>query len=77
MEPAYNKRLFSSGLRKCWHLARFYWLREQLSRNFGVSLQGCSVIELGCFDVKTLDYLPARPRHASMHQFRSSGAQFS
>jgi hypothetical protein len=63
MEPAYNKRLFSSGLRKRWHLACFFWLREQLSRDFGLSLQGRSVIELGCFDAKTLDYLPAKPRH--------------
>lgn len=63
MEPDYNQRLFSKGLRKRWHLARFYWLREQLSRDFGEKLADCSAIELGCFDAKTLDFLPARPRH--------------
>ena len=63
MEPAYNQRLFSKGLRKSWHLARFFWLREQLSRDFGERLADCSVIELGCFDAKTLDFLTARPRH--------------
>jgi hypothetical protein len=63
MEPEYNVRLFSKGLRRHWHLARFYWLRKQLIRDFGASLQDCSMIELGCFDAKTLDYMPAKPRH--------------
>jgi hypothetical protein len=62
MQPDYNQRLFSKGLRKRWHLARFRWLQEQLSRDFGPKFADCSVCELGCFDAKTLDFLHVRPR---------------
>jgi hypothetical protein len=61
MEPAYNQRLFRKGLRKRWHLARFLWLSHRLQQDFGADLAGMSVVELGCFDAKTLDFLPIRP----------------
>lgn len=54
----YNERLFSSGLRKMLHLARFRWLAQSIEE------QEChyqSVIELGCFDGKVIDFLPVRP----------------
>lgn len=49
----YNKRLFGSFFRKNFHLARFYWLQKKLK-----SLSFHSVLELGCFDARSLDYFP-------------------
>lgn len=57
-EATYNDRLFSSGFRKYLHEARFFWLRRRLEA------AGCParrIVELGCYDGKTLDYLPAPP----------------
>lgn len=57
-EYSYNERLFSSGIRKKLHTSRFYWVANSL-----ISLQ-CryeSVLELGCFDGKIMDYLPSKP----------------
>jgi SAM-dependent methyltransferase len=57
-DAGYNERLFSSGLRKRLHLARFRWLHGKLLE------LGCPcarVIELGCFDGKVLEFLPLRP----------------
>ena len=57
--PGYNQRLFEGrGWRARLHRARFIWLREALRQH---SCTPESVIELGCFDAKTLDYLPAPP----------------
>jgi hypothetical protein len=53
--PTYNDRLFKRGLRKYWHSARFYWL-QRVWEEFGPVSP--SVMELGCFDGKTLDFLP-------------------
>jgi hypothetical protein len=58
-EAGYNERLFSGGFRRRLHLARFLWLRRELER------LGCryeSVLELGCFDGKLLEFLPRPPR---------------
>lgn len=55
----YNERLFSSGFRRWLHFARFFWLRKKLSELNELFLQ--SVIELGCFDGKTIDFLPSKP----------------
>lgn len=54
----YNERLFSHGVRKKLHEARFYWLRQQLK---SLIPSPESVLELGCFDAKTLHYLPQKP----------------
>ncbi len=55
----YNERLFgASGLRRRYHEARFRWLALTLRR------LGCaprSVLELGCFDGKTIAWLPRIP----------------
>ncbi len=51
----YNSRLFSAGLYGSHHRARFRWLRRKLTA-FG--LARASVLELGCFDGKTVDWLP-------------------
>ena len=57
-EHGYNQRLFSGGLRSRLHLARFRWFAAELaSRNIPAG----SVLELGCFDGKLIDFLPAKP----------------
>jgi 2-polyprenyl-3-methyl-5-hydroxy-6-metoxy-1,4-benzoquinol methylase len=60
VDTGYNERLFSSGLRKRLHQARFIWIHKKLLE------LGCPrdrVIELGCFDGKVLDFLPGKPRY--------------
>jgi SAM-dependent methyltransferase len=54
----YNERLFSGGLRSSLHFARFHWLSRELKR---LKCPTRSLIELGCFDGKLLDFLPRRP----------------
>lgn len=51
----YDQRLFSGGLRKRIHEGRFHWLRSET-----VQLSG-SVIEIGCFNARSLDYLGFQP----------------
>jgi cyclopropane fatty-acyl-phospholipid synthase-like methyltransferase len=51
----YNQRLFGPGIRGFFHTARFRWLQEEI-RSQGIAR--ASVLELGCFDGKTIDYLP-------------------
>lgn len=55
----YNQRLFSGGLRGFFHRARFNWLSQNLREMGGPQ---DSVIELGCYDGKTIRYLPVKPR---------------
>jgi len=56
----YNERLFSGdALRRFYHLSRFRWLKERISQQAQAPLR---VVELGCFDARTLDYLPRRPQ---------------
>lgn len=57
MKP-YNERLFGKGFRGFLHTARFRWLRRSLQQ---LHITEATVIELGCFDGKTLDYLPFQP----------------
>ena len=57
-EYSYNERLFSSGIRKKLHTARFSWLANSLKN---LNFQYISVLELGCFDGKVIDYLPVKP----------------
>ncbi len=57
-EYGYNERLFSSGIRKKLHASRFYWLANCLTK---LNFQYIRVLELGCFDRKTIDYLPLKP----------------
>jgi hypothetical protein len=54
---SYNERLFSgSGLRSYFHLARFNWTRSVVA-SFG--LDPIRLIEIGCFDGRLIDYMPA------------------
>jgi SAM-dependent methyltransferase len=61
MNQAYNERLFGrNDLRSKLHFSRYYWLKEKI-------LKHCpdvkSVLELGCFDGKALNFLPFTPEY--------------
>lgn len=58
VDTGYNERLFSSGLRKRLHQARFFWIHRKL-RELGCPTD--RVIELGCFDGKVIDFFPSEP----------------
>ncbi len=51
----YDRRLFSGGLRKSVHESRFNWLNRATAGMAG------TVIELGCFNGRSLDYLSFSP----------------
>ena len=52
----YNTRLFNNkNIRGKLHLSRYYWLQKKVAN---YCPKPNTVIELGCFDGKTLDYLP-------------------
>lgn len=56
MKEGYNERLFGSNkLRSKLHFSRYYWLKKTI-------LKYCSdvksVLELGCFDGKAINFLP-------------------
>ena len=58
-EASYNERLFSGGFRGWLHSARFLWLRDTMN---AMRIHPQSVLELGCYDGKVLDYLPTKPK---------------
>jgi len=55
---SYNERLFKKGFRKSIHLARFKWLKKKCNE-YDVCCD--TVVELGCFDARSIDYLPKLP----------------
>jgi hypothetical protein len=57
--PGYNERLFTKGIRSQIHLARFAWLRKMVG-NISPD-QPLRIIELGCFDGRSIDWLPCEP----------------
>ena len=57
-DAGYNQRLFAGGLRKHLHTARFVWMRSVLER---LQPPPRTILELGCFDGKTLNFLPTVP----------------
>jgi SAM-dependent methyltransferase len=58
-KSGYNDRLFlSGGLRSYLHFARFKWLKAELIR---LKCSCSSVLELGCFDGRAIEWLPRRP----------------
>jgi hypothetical protein len=54
----YNERLFSGNWRSALHLSRFYWLVKQIQK---LNIQRAKIIELGCYDAKTIDFLVKVP----------------
>jgi len=57
---SYNDRLFGKGIRRKLHMGRYEWLLKQMDR---LNCTEGSMLELGCFDAKTLDFLPVRPTY--------------
>lgn len=55
----YNDRLFASGLRSSLHRARFHWITSKIKQ---LNCAQDSVLELGCFDGKLLQFLSTEPR---------------
>lgn len=55
---SYNERLFGGGIGSRLHYARFHWLHQSLDR---LNCRPSSVLELGCFDAKTIHFLPVLP----------------
>ncbi len=55
---SYNDRIFSKGVRSRLHYARFYWLREKTKKWWA---KPASILELGCFDAKTISFLDPKP----------------
>ncbi len=55
---SYNERLFSKGIRGWLHYARFHWATSALAESSSDS----SVVELGCFDGKVLEFMPFLPK---------------
>lgn len=53
---AYNSRLFSGGVRRWVHMARFNWLRR-----VSAAARCENVLELGCHDGMAIEYLAKRP----------------
>lgn len=58
VRKSYNERLFSGVVRKYAHEARFNWLNKKL-----LEYDVCYdlVIELGCFDGRSIQYFPEEP----------------
>jgi hypothetical protein len=54
----YNELFFSGkGLRSYYHFARYRWLRKRVEERTSGPLR---IVELGCFDAKSIDFLPPR-----------------
>lgn len=51
----YNERLFNGGIRTFFHEGRFRWLNAEMKK---LKLNSGSILELGCFDGKSINYLP-------------------
>ena len=60
MKPglSYNQRVFGAGIRGKVHGARFLWLRETVLRYLP---DFSSVVEVGCYDGRSIRYLPRCP----------------
>lgn len=57
---SYNERLFTKGFRSRWHLARFLWLQKVIK---DLKIEAKSVVELGCYDGKTIHFINPVPEY--------------
>lgn len=55
----YNQKLFSGGLRSKLHYLRFHWLKRQITE----AEDAYTLFELGCFDCRSLKFLPKPKRY--------------
>lgn len=58
-DRSYNERLFGPGFRGWVHKARFRWVAAQYGKRCATPP---TVIEIGCFDGKTIEYLSPQPQ---------------
>ena len=56
---SYNQTVFSGGLRSHLHKMRFKWLKQHLNEKENAY----SVFELGCFDCRSLHFIPKPSRY--------------
>ena len=62
MTKPYNERLLNERtFRGRLHLARYFWLEDELKR---LHLKNISVLELGCFDGKAINYIDHPVKYA-------------
>ncbi len=57
-KTSYNERLFNSWT-KIYHLKRFFWLKKKF---FNIDIKNKNILELGCFDAKSLIFLNSMPK---------------
>ena len=57
-KPGYNERLFRKGVRRWLHEARFLWLKQKTGE---LAIDTRNVLEIGCFDARSLDYFVRAP----------------
>lgn len=61
MDGTYNERLFNKKtIRGKLHYARYYWLQEKIEK-YCPDIK--TALELGCFDGKTIDFIPSSVLH--------------
>ena len=59
---SYDNRLFKGGFRKYFHEKRFFWLYDQIKlMRKKKMISNPSIIEIGCFNCRSLDYLGFKP----------------
>lgn len=58
-DTSYNERLFSGGVRGFLHGARYRWFTRRLK---SMNISHSSLLDLGCFDGKVIDYLTPPPK---------------
>jgi hypothetical protein len=54
----YNERLFSGGLISRVHFSRYFWLSSRIKK---LKIPVDRVFELGCYDAKSMNFLPSIP----------------
>ena len=71
---AYNERLFSGwGPRAAYHLSRYRWLAREIQK---LNLPHPRIIELGCFDGKTLDFIEKPSYYLGLDADGEGGLRF-
>lgn len=56
----YNKHLFGNPVSRFFHISRFKWLRSSIEKY----APACEdVLELGCFDGRSYDYIARKPKY--------------
>ncbi|MFZ4125669.1 MAG: hypothetical protein ACOYJ2_06330 [Rickettsiales bacterium] len=67
----YNEKLFSGGPRSYLHHMRFHWLRKHIHE----TANAYTLFELGCFDCRSLKFLPEPSRYVGADADWEGGLQ--